>query len=262
MNQTIRSFLAVAFAFLLWPGMATAKAQLPARPDEGLPPAVFPNPTAPSADSPLNQPSAVAIPAPPAPRKPTSNSCNVEGTSIALTFDDGPHPKHTTRLLDMLKERGVKATFYVLGQNVVQYPEIMQRMVAEGHEIGNHSYTHPSLNKISAAKLTEEITKANEAILQSCGVRPPRCGLRMVRRTPQSRNASTTNSASPSSCGRWILKTGKSAKPPMSRTTFFKIPSRAESFSPTTFILPPSTPCPPCWMDFSRRATNLSQSRS
>ena len=172
MNQTIRSFLAVAFAFLLWPGMATAKAQLPARPDEGLPPAVFPNPTAPSADSPLNQPSAVAIPAPPAPRKPTYNSCNVEGTAIALTFDDGPHPKHTTRLLDMLKERGVKATFYVIGQNVVQYPEIMQRMVAEGHEIGNHSYTHPSLNKISAAKLTEEITKANEAILQSCGVRP------------------------------------------------------------------------------------------
>ena len=172
MNQTIRSFLAVAFAFLLWPCMATAKAQLPARPDEGLPPAVFPNPTAPSVDSPLNQPAAVAIPAPPAPRKLTYNSCNVEGTSIALTFDDGPHPKHTTRLLDMLKERGVKATFYVIGQNVVQYPEIMQRMVAEGHEIGHHTYTHPSLNKISAAKLTEEITKTNEAIVQSFGARP------------------------------------------------------------------------------------------
>ena len=172
MNQTIRSFLAVAFAFLLWPGMATAKAQLPARPAEGLPPAVFPDPTAPAIVSPSTVPSAVVVAPPAAPRKPSYNSCKVEGAAIALTFDDGPHPKHTTRLLDMLKERGLKATFYVLGQNVVQYPEIMQRMVAEGHEIGNHSYTHPALNKCSAAKVTEEITKTNEAILQSCGVRP------------------------------------------------------------------------------------------
>jgi len=172
MNQTIRSFLAVAFAFLLWPGMATAKAQLPARPNDGLPPAVVPDPTIP-AQSP--QPSAVVTPATPepaAPRKPSYNSCNVEGTAIALTFDDGPHPKNTTRLLDMLKERGLKATFYVIGQNVVQYPEIMQRIVAEGHEIGNHSYTHPALSKCSAAKLTEEITKTNDAIVQSCGVTP------------------------------------------------------------------------------------------
>jgi peptidoglycan/xylan/chitin deacetylase (PgdA/CDA1 family) len=176
MNQTIRSFLAVAFAFLLWPGMATAKAQLPARPDEGLPPAVIPAPTAPAAIVPSTEPSAVAIPAPPAPpaapRKPSYNSCNVEGTAIALTFDDGPHPKNTPRLLDMLKDRGLKATFYVIGQNVVKYPEIMQRMVAEGHEVGHHTYTHPSLNKISAAKLTEEVVKTNDTILQACGVRP------------------------------------------------------------------------------------------
>jgi peptidoglycan/xylan/chitin deacetylase (PgdA/CDA1 family) len=176
MNQTIRSFLAVAFAFLLLPGMATAKAQLPARPAEGLPPAVIPDPIAPAAVTPSTVPSAVAIPAPPAPpaapRKSSYNSCNVEGTSIALTFDDGPHPKNTPRLLDMLKERGLKATFYVIGQNVVQYPEIMKRMVAEGHEVGHHTYTHPSLSKCSAPKLTEEITKANDAIMQACGVSP------------------------------------------------------------------------------------------
>ena len=173
MNPMLRSFLAISFTFLILPGIATAKAQLPARPDNGFPPAVVPDPTNPA--QPL-QPSAVATPPvpapPPAPRKPSYNSCNVEGPYVAITFDDGPHPKLTPHLLDMLKERGLKATFYVIGQNVVQYPEIMQRMVAEGHEIGNHSYTHPALSKCSPAKLTEEITKSNDAILQACGVSP------------------------------------------------------------------------------------------
>jgi len=173
MNSILRSFLATSFAFLIFPAMATAKAQLPARPNDCLPPAVVPDPTNP-AQAP--QPSAVVVPAapepPPAPRKPSYNSCNVDGTYLAITFDDGPHPKNTPRLLDMLKERGLKATFYVIGQNVVLYPEIMQRIVAEGHEIGNHSYTHPALTKCSAAKVTEEITKTNEAILQACGVKP------------------------------------------------------------------------------------------
>ena len=173
MNPMLRSFLAISFAFLILPGMATAKAQLPARPDDGLPSAVVPDPTMPTQQ---HQPSAVVVPAapepPPAPRKLSYNSCNVDGSYVAITFDDGPHPKLTPRLLDILKERGLKATFYVIGQNVVQYPEIMQRMVAEGHEIGNHSYTHPSLTKIGAAKITEEISKTNEAILQACGVKP------------------------------------------------------------------------------------------
>ncbi|MFM8365574.1 MAG: polysaccharide deacetylase family protein [Verrucomicrobiota bacterium] len=119
-------------------------------------------------------PSAVAVPpvATPAPRKPTYNRCNVDGPILALTFDDGPHPKNTPRLLDLLKERGVKATFYVIGQNVVQYPEIARRIVEEGHEIGNHSYTHPALPKLSAARVTEEISKTNEAIQQAAGVLP------------------------------------------------------------------------------------------
>ena len=173
MNPTLRSFLAISFAFLILPGMATAKAQLPARPDDGLPSAVAPDPTMPTQP---HQPSAVVVPAapepPPAPRKPSYNSCNVDGSYVAITFDDGPHPKLTPRLLDILKERGLKATFYVIGQNVVQYPEIMQRMVAEGHEIGNHSYSHPVLTKCSAAKLGEEISKTNEAIQQASGVKP------------------------------------------------------------------------------------------
>jgi peptidoglycan/xylan/chitin deacetylase (PgdA/CDA1 family) len=171
MNPILRSFLILACAFLVLPGMATAKAQLPARPDEGLSAGVVPDPAIPTSPT---EPSVVVIPAAPEPmpRKSTYNSCQVEGPYVAMTFDDGPHPKLTPRLLDILKERGLKATFYVIGQNVVQYPEIMQRMVAEGHEIGNHSYTHPSFTKVSAAKLGEEISKSNEVILQVCGVKP------------------------------------------------------------------------------------------
>jgi len=119
------------------------------------------------------EPSAVATPPPArAPRKPTYNSVKITEPVVAMTFDDGPHPKLTPRLLDMLKERGVKATFYVIGQNVVQYPEIVQRMVAEGHEIGNHTFTHPSLPKIGPARVGEEISKSNAAIEQTVGVRP------------------------------------------------------------------------------------------
>lgn len=106
------------------------------------------------------------------------NSCHVEGPYVAMTFDDGPKPGQTDRLLDMLKERGIKATFFVIGQNVVQYPQLIQRMVAEGHEVANHSWNHPSLTKLSAAGVAEQIRKTDAAIVaagapQPTVMRPP-----------------------------------------------------------------------------------------
>ena len=70
---------------------------------------------------------------------------------IAMTFDDGPHPTNTPRLLDILRERNIKATFYVIGDNSKRYPEILQRMIREGHEIGNHTMSHAYLTKLSDA---------------------------------------------------------------------------------------------------------------
>ena len=64
---------------------------------------------------------------------------------IALTFDDGPHPKYTEQLLDGLKERGVAATFFVTGENAENYPDIIRREQDEGHLIGNHTYSHIQL---------------------------------------------------------------------------------------------------------------------
>jgi peptidoglycan/xylan/chitin deacetylase (PgdA/CDA1 family) len=89
-----------------------------------------------------------------------------------MSFDDGPHPELTPKLLDMLKERGIKATFYVVGRNVAQYPDVARRIVAEGHEIANHTWSHPSLTKLSAARVAKEIESTTEAITGATGVKP------------------------------------------------------------------------------------------
>jgi peptidoglycan/xylan/chitin deacetylase (PgdA/CDA1 family) len=91
---------------------------------------------------------------------------------VAMTFDDGPHPKNTPRLLDMLRERNIKATFYVIGRNVDLYPNVLRRTVSEGHEIGNHTYTHPILSKLSDSTVREELTKCRDAVARAAGVQP------------------------------------------------------------------------------------------
>lgn len=92
---------------------------------------------------------------------------------IAITFDDGPHPQNTPRLLDMLKERGVRATFYVVGNMARFNPQILRRMVAEGHEIGNHTVTHGTLSRMSDEGLRSELSRAHQQILAATGI-PPR----------------------------------------------------------------------------------------
>lgn len=97
----------------------------------------------------------------------------VSGNYLAMTFDDGPHPANTPRLLDMLSARNIKATFYVIGNNVNLYPGIVRRTVAEGHEIGNHSQTHRLLSKLSDAELRADLTRCRDAVANAAGVQPP-----------------------------------------------------------------------------------------
>jgi Predicted xylanase/chitin deacetylase len=68
-----------------------------------------------------------------------------------MTFDDGPHATNTAKLLEMAAERHIKLTFFVLGECVEQNPDVLRQEVAEGHEIGNHSWSHPNLAKLSDA---------------------------------------------------------------------------------------------------------------
>lgn len=100
------------------------------------------------------------------------SSVRNDGNFIALTFDDGPHPKNTPRLLDILRQRNIRATFYVIGNSVKLYPEIARRIVAEGHEIGNHTYNHPNLTKLSNASVRKELDTTRDAIIKATGVRP------------------------------------------------------------------------------------------
>ncbi len=105
---------------------------------------------------------------------------------LAMTFDDGPHPRNTPRLLDMLKERNIKATFFVVGQCAREYPALIRRIVAEGHEIGNHTYDHHSLTSMSDTQVRDELRRTDEAVFAASGyrmhlMRPPygACNLRL-----------------------------------------------------------------------------------
>jgi peptidoglycan/xylan/chitin deacetylase (PgdA/CDA1 family) len=114
----------------------------------------------------------------PAVQRLTYNSANTDEKVVALTFDDGPHAAHTPRLLDLLAKRHIKATFFVLGECVSSYPDLLKREVAEGHEIGDHSWNHPNLAKLSDETVKGQLQRTHDIIQQTAGVdtrlvRPP-----------------------------------------------------------------------------------------
>ena len=97
---------------------------------------------------------------------------------VALTFDDGPYPPYTQQVLNVLKENGVPATFFVVGKNVERYPELVKRIVAEGHQLGNHTYSHPDLLKLDRGQIAAEVDKTQRLLFEITGrvpdiMRPP-----------------------------------------------------------------------------------------
>ncbi len=95
-----------------------------------------------------------------------------EVRTAALTFDDGPHPVWTPLLLDGLKERGVKATFFLMGENIPGNEEIVERMVREGHLVGNHSYRHEQLTREGLEQVCQSFEKTGQMIEEIAGIRP------------------------------------------------------------------------------------------
>lgn len=93
-------------------------------------------------------------------------SGNREVKKIALTFDDGPDDVFTPQILDVLKNKGVKATFFIIGKRAEGYPKVMKRIVEEDHLIGNHTWSHPEIMKLPLGKTKEEVLKT-EKLLQS-----------------------------------------------------------------------------------------------
>lgn len=92
--------------------------------------------------------------------------------TVALTFDDGPNVEATPAILDALKARGVRATFFILGRHAEQWPELVRRVADEGHAIGNHGYFHRKLHFKSPAYVRSDLTLGTQAIERASGYRP------------------------------------------------------------------------------------------
>lgn len=99
--------------------------------------------------------------------------------AVSLTFDDGPHPEFTPQLLDNLASSDIRATFFIVGEKARQHPEIVRRIADEGHEIGNHTWSHSEPRETSARKFREEVCRTNDVLFELTGqrcrlTRPPK----------------------------------------------------------------------------------------
>jgi peptidoglycan/xylan/chitin deacetylase (PgdA/CDA1 family) len=113
------------------------------------------------------------------PRKWLLVSAPTSTRSICLTFDDGPHPEHTPQLLDVLKQHNVTATFFVIGEQAEKHPDLIRRMAAEGHAVGQHSFFHTEPTKTSAPQLMDEVRRTTTTLEKILGrpcplFRPPK----------------------------------------------------------------------------------------
>lgn len=91
---------------------------------------------------------------------------------IALTFDDGPNNKYTPQILDILKQYNIKGTFFVLGEQVKEHPAMLRRIIEEGHEVGNHSFSHPQLKRLSDEDVRRELVSTQDEIRKVLGFAP------------------------------------------------------------------------------------------
>ena len=91
---------------------------------------------------------------------------------VSITFDDGPNPRATPRILDVLRGEGVRATFFVLGRHAERWPELVRRIARDGHQLGNHGYFHRKLHRRSPSYVRDDLTRGTEQIVRASGMRP------------------------------------------------------------------------------------------
>jgi peptidoglycan/xylan/chitin deacetylase (PgdA/CDA1 family) len=92
--------------------------------------------------------------------------------AVCLTFDDGPHPEHTPRVLGALRDAGVPATFFVIGERAERYPDLLRRIVADGHVVGHHTYCHTDPRRTSAGQMIEEVRRTRAVLERVIGAAP------------------------------------------------------------------------------------------
>ena len=116
---------------------------------------------------------AAAVARDPSPDLAADGGIRTSGNRVALTFDDGPDPRTTPLILDTLRDRGVRATFFVVGRQVAENPGLLRRIVEDGHAIGNHTYDHADMSGLSAGQMREELRSTQEAVDDALGYHHP-----------------------------------------------------------------------------------------
>ncbi|MEK2490112.1 polysaccharide deacetylase family protein [Kitasatospora purpeofusca] len=154
-------------------------AESPAEPSSA-PSAAAPSATAAPASAP--SPAAAAPSAPPAGAAPARALTEAESRPVyeldadrrvvALTIDDGPDPRHTPTVLALLEQHGIRATFFLIGENAVEHPDLVREIAARGHHIANHTWTHPDLRHLSETKVREELERTSELLHRTTGKAP------------------------------------------------------------------------------------------
>jgi peptidoglycan/xylan/chitin deacetylase (PgdA/CDA1 family) len=156
-----------AYLFIALFSIAAADAQTP-----GASPAAAPAVTASPAPSATPVSGIVTLTTAPTTARITYSHVNVDGPYIAMTFDDGPSAVLTPKILDLAAKKHIKLTFFLIGESAARNPKLVQRELAEGHEVGNHSWTHPDLAKMSDDAVRAEIQKTQDAIINASGYKP------------------------------------------------------------------------------------------
>lgn len=164
LSRLLTVFLSMSFSSLVFAEQAPAQTSAPTWQMIAPSKPVSQTPAAPSADeySSLEE----------LDKNPNGIPIHPERGTIALTFDDGPSLKETPQILKILRDYHVHATFFIVGSNAKEHPELVKQILAEGHSIGNHSYTHPMLAHISQDRLTHEIKDTQETIKDITGIVP------------------------------------------------------------------------------------------
>lgn len=113
----------------------------------------------------------------------------MKNREIALTFDDGPNPETTPRILEILREYGVRATFFPIGKRAHAHPELVRAVIAEGHTVGSHTWSHPQLPNLPFAEALKEVKRGRRAITLACGVKTSFFRFPFGARTPELQQA-------------------------------------------------------------------------
>ena len=126
----------------------------------------------------MDQVWSAAIAQDPSPNLAAPGDLLPSGRNIALTFDDGPDPHATPQILDILRKHDVKATFFVVGRYVAEHPELVRRIVEEGHTLGNHTYNHFDMSYLSPGQIRQELQSTQEAVDEALGYHYPMAVMR------------------------------------------------------------------------------------